>query len=418
MNLSRKLLFSNNRLFDVFQGQLKTIQKEVDNISKEKFLKNSDDEIKDYILERMKIEPLEIHENKTERSDSSESRMDRKNPFGDIIHAPSVQLTISIPFTGNPELWDYQPSSFGFSPPKGDVSVSTSDELQGVLNIQLAYFQSEFHGDSVNKEIKAELASINSYISSQKRDIQKHKKELIIQIHNRVLSRRKRLNAILEEGKTIQIPLKKKENTPDQTILPIHRRKIPVLKEKTESTETFSISDADYEEVLNLIRHQGATYERTPKTYYVHDEEELRDILLGQLNGQYQGQATGETFRNKGKTDICIEAENRAAFVAECKVWVGGKKVLDSLDQLLDYLTWRDVKTALIIFNKNVAGFSGIQIKTSEILKSHENFISLDPENGGVEWRLRLKSKNDPERYVAVCVFLFNLYSQEPEILK
>jgi len=57
MNFSRKLLFSNNRLFDVFQGQLKTTQKEVDRISKEKYLSRR------YILYRLNL----LHE-ETNRS--------------------------------------------------------------------------------------------------------------------------------------------------------------------------------------------------------------------------------------------------------------------------------------------------------------------------------------------------------------
>ncbi len=68
------------------------------------------------------------------------------------------------------------------------------------------------------------------------------------------------------------------------------------------------------------------------------------------LNGTYLGGAVGEAFRNNGKTDICIEEKNRAAFVAECKMWTGQKAIADALKQLDSYLTWRDCKTALIYF--------------------------------------------------------------------
>ena len=416
MNTSGKLLFASNNLFSVFQGQLNTVKDRVDEISKNQFINNSDDEIVDHIFNKMKIDPLDIFENRIERSDTSESRKEKKNHFGDIISAPTVTLSFSIPFIGNTELWDYQPSSIDINPPRGEIKTPSLNGNQGILLIQLEYFTNDFDSDTVNKEIAKILESIKKNITSQKRDIETHDKKLKSQIHNLVASRRMRLNAIMEEEKTIQIPLEKKINAPNQTTLPIHRRKIPILKEKSESDKSFSISDADYEEIINLIRHQGATYERTPKTYSVHDEEELRDILLAQLNGQYQGHATGETFRNRGKTDICIEVENRAAFVAECKVWVGDKKVLDALDQLLSYLTWRDVKTALIIFNKTVAGFSGIQDRMPQILESHTNFISIEPTNGGVEWRLRLRSQDDPERSIAVHVLLFNIYQKNTEV--
>lgn len=56
------------------------------------------------------------------------------------------------------------------------------------------------------------------------------------------------------------------------------------------------ITDDDYKHILSVIRHEGRTFETTPSTYAVHDEEELRDILLAHLNGHYQGAASAEAF--------------------------------------------------------------------------------------------------------------------------
>jgi hypothetical protein len=42
-------------------------------------------------------------------------------------------------------------------------------------------------------------------------------------------------------------------------------------------------------------------------------EEDLRQHFLVQLNGQYEGQATGETFNFQGKTDILIRAEEETS---------------------------------------------------------------------------------------------------------
>jgi len=47
-----------------------------------------------------------------------------------------------------------------------------------------------------------------------------------------------------------------------------------------------------------------------------------------------------------GKTDILTRVEDRNAFIAECKFWMGEKAFLAALDQLLSYLSWRDTKTA------------------------------------------------------------------------
>jgi hypothetical protein len=160
-----------------------------------------------------------------------------------------------------------------------------------------------------------------------------------------------------------------------------------------------------------VIRHEGRTFETTPKTYAVHDEEQLRDILLAHLNGHYQGEASGETFRRAGKTDIKIEDKNRAAFVAECKIWKGPKEFSQAIDQLLGYLTWRDCKAALIVFNKHNAKFSSLVESVPSIFQAHKNFRSdLRPGIAG-EWEFNMTSREDEGRVVRIHVFVFNLYA-------
>jgi hypothetical protein len=110
------------------------------------------------------------------------------------------------------------------------------------------------------------------------------------------------------------------------------------------------------------------------------------------------------------KTDIRLEEESRAAFVAECKLWGGEKVLLDALNQLLGYLTWRDSKAALILFNKDVAGFTGIQTTIPSALKAHPNFLREKPPARAGEWRYVFRSTEDEAREVTVHVFAFNLY--------
>ncbi len=127
------------------------------------------------------------------------------------------------------------------------------------------------------------------------------------------------------------------------------------------------------------------------------------------MNGHYEGGATGETFRKRGKTDIRIEHENRAAFIAECKVWRGPESFKEAAEQLLGYLTWRDGKTALIFFNTHVKGFKGIQDKVPSSLREHELFLREKPTHAG-EWRAVFRLRDDEAREVVVQVFLFDLY--------
>lgn len=161
---------------------------------------------------------------------------------------------------------------------------------------------------------------------------------------------------------------------------------------------------------MNIIRHEGRTWETTPATYKKLEEEELRNIIIAHLNTRYEGDAAGEVFRKSGKTDIRIEDKERVAFVAECKIWKGAEELRKALNQLLGYLTWRDCKAALVIFNKSVAGFSTLLEKIPEGLENHDLFVKKEPLNKDGEWKYVFKSDEDSNRLIKIHVFAFNIY--------
>ncbi len=86
------------------------------------------------------------------------------------------------------------------------------------------------------------------------------------------------------------------------------------------------------------------------------------------------------------------------------------QKLLEAVTQLLGYLTWKDSKTALIVFDKDVAGFTKIQEKIPEVLKQHPNFVRDGKAQDSGEWHMTFHSTDDPDRLVTIHVFLFNLF--------
>ena len=169
----------------------------------------------------------------------------------------------------------------------------------------------------------------------------------------------------------------------------------------------YSLEVANYEEILAILRNAGATMERTPNSYMSLKEDGLRNVLLTALNSSFKGSATGEAFRNNGKTDICIEAENRAAFVAECKMWTGEKEVASAIAQLDSYLTWRDCKTALIYFVRR-RDFLSVTKKMEGVLRRRDNIsqVSMLDTN---EYKCFLASMSSPGQMKEVRVLMFNL---------
>lgn len=172
-----------------------------------------------------------------------------------------------------------------------------------------------------------------------------------------------------------------------------------------------SISEENYCGILRVIKNTATAWEQTPNSYRHMGEEDLRNVLLGSLNGVFPGMASGETFRKDGKTDICIEAEDQTAFVAECKMWTGESEVPKALAQLDSYLTWKDYKTALIYFvdRKDFLAITDKMLAILQDQKDLQGVRSLDRN----EFVCRMSSTRTPGHAINVRVFLFNLHSDE-----
>jgi hypothetical protein len=263
----------------------------------------------------------------------------------------------------------------------------------------------------IKQVVEQRLSDIQFYLEAQREQIEADNSTLPDRIRQAVQARRGRIEKQEGLARSLNIPLKTRKGTPEFAPLPIKRRlqkPLPPPPKEGFKPEP-GIRDEDYEHILSVIRHAGCSFEITPETLAVHDEEGLRNLILASLNGHYEGDATGETFRRKGKTDICIEVQDRAAFVGECKLWRGKKELQGACDQLLSYLTWRDCKAALIIFNRHVKEFSEVMKRLSEAITEHLLFVRELPRGRPGEWRYILRSREDPNRLIILHVFAFNL---------
>lgn len=202
----------------------------------------------------------------------------------------------------------------------------------------------------------------------------------------------------------MEVPIEKKDYSKKHVA--VERRIVPITH-NYKKEDYYCISEEDYRDILETIKHIGSTYERTPASYKGMHEEDLRNTLLAGLNATYKGGVTGETFRKNGKTDICIEQSNRAAFVAECKMWTGPKAMREAIEQLDSYLTWRDCKTALIYFVRR-KDFLQIIEKAKAELNSIENMKEVK-ELDKNEFSCVYMSNENPGQFVRIRVMLFNM---------
>jgi hypothetical protein len=176
----------------------------------------------------------------------------------------------------------------------------------------------------------------------------------------------------------------KRREEPPAFVAPIRRRQSPVRPNVSKERYVAEpvLKNEEYEHILQVLHSMALVMERSPAAFSTLDEEGIRNHFLIQLNGHYEGSATGETFNASGKTDILIRVENRNVFIAECKFWRGAKAFDDAVEQLLGYLSWRDSKTALLIFNKTKDSTTVREKMHSvmEVRKEHRRTLSHKPD--------------------------------------
>lgn len=263
-----------------------------------------------------------------------------------------------------------------------------------------------------NRWIQSELKSIIEHSAFSRRDVENFNADLPQRVRGFVSERRDQLKKQGQLLEALAIPLRRTSS--QVTPLPMPKRVLKPLPPPRAVEQEYTIGLEDYEYILNIIRHQSRSFEQTPAAYRKLEEEELRDVVLSSLNTHLEGDASGERFRRKGKTDICVEYNNRAAFVAECKIWGGPKAASAAVDQLLGYLTWRDCRAATLLFNKTVKEFKALQDGFVALLAGHALFVKHLSSGQHGEWRAVFRAADDPGRLVTVHFFLIDLPSGEP----
>lgn len=409
--MDRNLLFFEEDLDTQLRARQQHAPNAVDSVPKEQFLISSDSEIIEHISASLRIEPIILQEDASTMN-QVETQIDvsgdRNRYFsrggGGPFYIPGTRVDIDIPFTGDDWIFRYRTNPYSSVFPRAEVQ-------RGRLRVTISQ-PHDADPNSFKTTYDREISLIREYVERARKQIAGYHESLPSLLQQAVRDRRARLSKHGNIAALLDIPLATKAGAPSIQPVKVEIRRTPPLPNPPRSglAPEPGIADETFEQILRFIRHQGRTFERTPGTYAIHGEEDLRNIVLAQLNGHFQGVAVGEAFRGKGKTDICIEQENRAAFVGECKIWTGPAGATAALDQLLGYLTWRDSKAALIMFNSNNKDFSKLLISMPQSLKDHPMFIREIQTGEAGEWRVQMRSTEDEGRRVTVHAFVFNLY--------
>jgi hypothetical protein len=386
------------------------IQAEINSLENEYALKASATELEEYFLDKARIEPLVLHADKYYIENKSSTQIDVSHDFrravfpGERAIVQGTRLDIAIPYEGDKGLWKIRPSTYTLG---GYPEIEVCDDT-----IQLTFTFPDDAADSngLKSQIESQVNLLDGAVSNLKRDVENHNNSVVGIIKSTIDIKQKKALAATSAVANLGIPIRQK-NTPPEFTAPIKRRKPPVQRPSV-PVERYKpepvLDEKEYEHILDVLRSMSLVIERSPNSFATLDEEAIRTHFLLQLNGHYEGGATGETFNASGKTDILIRIEDRNVFVAECKFWRGQKAFSEAVDQLLGYLSWRDSKCALLIFNKTKES-STIRQKMHEIMEGRSEYrktVKHDPDGDS---KYIFVKESDLGREITITTQLFDM---------
>ena len=269
----------------------------------------------------------------------------------------------------------------------------------------------------VRAEIDRRLGETTKYLEWLRGNASEFNEKIRQLASERINWRRQKVLSDQSLVANLGFPLKERTDAPRTYTAPnVQRRITPTMPPASTAPyepEPTLIND-DYEHILSVMTNMALVMERSPSAFTEMDEEALRSHFLVQLNGHYPGQATGETFNYEGKTDILIRANGKNIFIAECKYWDGAKKFIKTIDQLLGYVSWRDTKTAIIIFNRN-RNFSQVLGAIPGSVRAHPNFKKDVDDNGEGRSRYVFAHRDDRNRELILTVMAFDVPQPGPK---
>jgi hypothetical protein len=340
--------------------------------------------------------------------DSTEREIDAKLfPPGSLVRAgecyPKPVFVFRIPIRGNADLLPLRPSQW--SPWAQKMYVSREN-----LCFEVVDFSAD--PDAIRQSAENTRVSLTTQLSYLRADVDRFN-ESLPELAAATLRRRKdeitKRRGVME---AIGVPIHRKSDAPSVTTIPspAKRKKIQAQPSaaKVSRDPEYTLPDTAYADILDVLHQVGVMFEQHPSLYEGKNEEQLRDVLLAFLQPQFEGTATGETFNKSGKTDILLRHQEKNIFVAECVIWDGPQKLQEKIDQLLGYLTWRDSKTALVVFVRN-PNISRIQQSLREAVPRHANYLGTVKtiDDSQIEYRFHLAG--DKEREIRVTVLVFHV---------
>ncbi|MEM9633811.1 MAG: hypothetical protein AAGA50_20950 [Pseudomonadota bacterium] len=386
------VIFTGTSTLDHGRFLVQQAQAKINNLTEEKLLSVSEVDFAQEIIDELipQIPKIDRENISKDRGSGNSGRN-----FGETTH----YYELFIPFTGAGEAFNYSPSRSTL----GGIQLS-------VIGSELV-FRASATDQKAEERLNALLNDVEEHLRTMEQDFVGVSTQIRQMVTKLLPKKRQDLEAAVEGLNRLNFKVRRRDNVPSTYAVPSVKRKAVPSRRNKSAVSTVpepTLDEAEYQHIMNVMDNMTHVMERSPKAFDTLGEEDIRTHFLFQLNGQYEGQATGETFNYSGKTDILIRVEDKNIFIAECKFWRGEQSLLKTIDQLLGYLSWRDAKTALVVFNPN-KNFSEMINTAVEAVKAHSNYKSGPSKEAETRYRYVMKSKSDPEKEIIMTMMLFDV---------
>jgi len=394
-------LFNRESILDVLARLKARVAEAVDTMDGNGLLSSSTDDLVELVASMCTLDVPKLLRDQAHVDEPTETTI-RMNDYGREIHVPATSILLNVPFTGDKDVFDYQPSTYTLSPPRATIAGN-------VLYIRVTGV--DLTNEAVDKELKNRLDEIEKHLATLRNDVAQLDAQVKPLARQLIEARRTKLLGAKKMASSLSFPLKPRGGAQTYYV-PTVRKKIVTRPPPSKPSEPFkpepALDEKQYQEILTAIAGMAQTMERSASAFVNMDEETLRTQFLVPLNAMFEGAATGETFNAAGKTDILIREQDRNIFIAECKFWRGPKSITDAIEQLLSYLTWRDTKAALIVFNRN-RDFSNVLKAMKETIEANPHKKRGPVIESETRFRYVFGNPTDAAREITLTVLAFDL---------
>lgn len=377
---------------------------EIKSQPKDYILKVSEDEFKEYLKEKYSLDPVTINPD-GEVLAPQKTTVQRQSHFDGIINIDAFKIDVRHNYTGSSLLFRMAPgSSRVLTSQVIELNTSNQSFTYSIVIVEKDPQKFERAKSEAYGRVIANLSRLNQEVEQWNNNLP----NLVAQGFNQVKKKYQEDNVFFEA-----IKVKTSSNSDGVYSVPVIKKKIiaqPIVDQnKTLSTDP-TLDDSNYKDILNNIYNFGKSFETKQSIYLDKDEEHLRDLFLPMLESRYEGAtANGEAFNHKGKTDILIKYQDGTnLFIAECKIWKGESEFLKAISQLFErYLTWRDSKTAIIMFVNN-QDLSSVINTVKQAVPKHEYYVQHVGDRKETSFSYKFHIPGDKAKPVWVEVILFH----------